>query len=145
MKVSQYNPTDLQLVSNDITGADFGTVVQGKHCEEAIVIKPSATVEGSFTKLALFLEDNAGFNHSAFGKFKSSIAINGIEPGSDYLSDNFTEVTGVTDFSNYSQISGLGLELDAVNPEYVWLDTNVGSSETPNVGTVNYRFIFEYS
>ncbi|MBD3261252.1 MAG: hypothetical protein GF334_06140 [Candidatus Altiarchaeales archaeon] len=146
MKVETYNPSNMQLISGDVSGVDFGTVVRGNHNGTAVVILPKAEGGETLSALALFLENNGGLNHSQFGKYKSSTATQGITPGSNYLSDYFVEARGVSDLTNLSALSDRGLVLTASSPEYIWMDVEVGNSES-SLGeeSVNFRFIFEYS
>jgi hypothetical protein len=139
----------MSRVSSDVTGVDFGDIIKGKPSGNTVVIKP--VYDGmSFTELALFLEDTEGLNHTQFGKFKSDIAITGITPGSDYLSDFFMPITGISDISMLSVYSDFGLvfQLDGRGCpyEYAWMDAETDVSET-QMGdtTVNFRFVFEYS
>jgi hypothetical protein len=144
LKISSYNPSDMTLISADATGIDFGEVIIGQHNAEAVAILPVA--DGiTFTALALFLENANGVDHSQFGKFKSSEAVQGILPGSDYLSDSFIPVTGISDASMIGVYSDFGIVYDSTTPEYSWLDVEAGSAEDAiGNSTVNFRFIFEY-
>jgi hypothetical protein len=144
MQVRTYNPISMDLVSEDATGVSFGNTVRGGYTSAPVVIKPVATTEGSFTRLALFMTDIGGLSATTFRSFKSATAIPGIGSGSAYLSNHFTRVT-VSDFTNYSTISGYGVALTAATPEYVWMDCRVGSADTVGSANVNYRFIFEYA
>jgi hypothetical protein len=144
LKISSYNPVDMTLLSADATGIDFGEVIIGQHNTEAVAIKPVA--DGiTFTALALFLESANGVDHSQFGKYKSSTAVLGITPGSDYLSDSFIPITGISDASLIGVYSDFGIVYDNTTPEYSWLDVEAGSAETAiGSSTVNFRFVFEY-
>lgn len=143
MKISTYNPVDMTKTADDVTGVNFSSVVRGGY-SSPVAIKPFATTE-TFSRLAFFLEDDASLSGTSFRSFKSATAIQGIGTGSSILSDTLVEHEGVSDFSNYATISGDGLALNASNPEYIWLDVNVGASDSVGAGTINYRFIFEYS
>jgi hypothetical protein len=150
MRVETYNPTTMSLVSSDVTGVDFGDIIRGKPSGNAVVIKPVATIESSFVELAMFLENSDGLNHTQFGKFKSDAAITGITPGSDYLSDFFMPITGISDVSMLSVYSDFGLlfNLDGggLPYEYAWMDADADVSETSlGSSTVNFRFVFEYN
>jgi hypothetical protein len=144
MRIETYNPETMVLLESDAALVDFGTVARGHYNSQAVVVKPVAVGE-VLSKLALFLEDNADLNHTKFGKFKSATSVLGIEPGDDELSDFFVRAAGVSDFTNYSEISDYGLPLDHNSPEYVWMDAEVGTAET-NLGEaiINLRFVFEY-
>ena len=145
MRVESYDPTDMSLLLSDTPSVDFGNVIRGNHNDEAIAIRPAATVE-TFVQLALFLEDNAGLDHTQFGKFMWPTPIQGITPGSDYMSDYFVEVEGISDFSQIAQYSDYGLVFNAASPEYAWMDAEVGRTETAlGAAAVNFRFIFEYN
>lgn len=146
MYISSYDPTTMTQSSLDVTGVDFGACIKGNHAANVVVIQPAIPTETAFTKLALFLENNGGLNYTAFGKFKSSTPITGITPGSNYLSDYFVQVTGISDPSQIDINSGIGLVFNAAAPEYAWLDAQVGLSDTAfSTTNVNFRFVFEYS
>lgn len=138
-RVEAYDPVDMSLLSSDITELDFGTIIRGGYCQQTAVIKP--IVMGDISALSLFLEDNGGFNNVLFGCVKASEAISGIYPGDPRISDYFIADPGVSDFTT----SDYGLSLNPVNPEYIWLDVNVGASSILGPGTANYRFVFEYN
>jgi len=145
MVIHQYNPATMVETSSDVTGVDFGDVIKGHHAPNVVAIKPYADPGDNFESLAMFLESNGGLDHTVFGKYKSSTAITGIEPGDDYLSDYFVQVSGISDPSQVGAYSDYGLILDAADPEYVWIDAEPGTNEVvygaPNV---NFRFVFEY-
>ena len=144
MKINRYDSVDMSLLEEDVTGANFGDVLRAQHNAYPIVIQPELELGEDFTQLALFLENKGGLDHSYFGKYKNSEALMDIAAGSDYLSDNFVVQEGVSDFIDFEDISGGGLVLDPINPEYVWMDVQVGSTETCGSAQVNYRFVFEY-
>lgn len=141
MKISRYNPSTMALISDDITGIDFGTLVIGNFCEDTVVIKPVAETE-DFTFLGLYLEDRASLDHTRFGLYKSQTASTGIEPGDSRLSTYLYEAPGVSDYTQYSDYR---VTYDIDNPEYTWLDAKAGTNET-NFGeaSLNFRFVFEY-
>jgi len=146
MRIEQYNPSDMQVIANDITGVDFGEVVKGNHAPNVIAIRPILEIGDTFTSLSVFLEDNGALDHTQFGKFKSTTAIADITAGSDYLSDYFIEEEGISDASQVPGASGDGFILDEGTPEYLWIDAGVGENEvTFGDLSVNFRFIFEYA
>jgi len=144
MRVETYNPETMALIESDATQVDFGTVSRGHYNAQCVVVRAVAVTE-TLSKLALFLEDNAGLDHTKFGKYRNASPLTGLEPGDDELSDFFVETPGVSDFASYSEISDWGLPLDHAAPEYVWMDAEVGTAET-NLGdaAINLRFVFEY-
>lgn len=145
MKIEQYNPSTMATTATDITGVDFGNVVKGNYADDVIVVKPVAETE-TLTALALFLEDNAGLDHTRFGKYANSSGIPGIQPGDDRLSDAFVEVNGISDMTQAAVYSDNGLILNASSPEFTWIDAQVGQNETVyGSKQVNFRFVFEYS
>lgn len=144
MRIDRYDPTDMSLLASDVTGVDFGNVVRGGYTSSPIAIKPVATVESSVSQLFFFLEDNADLTGSTFRVLKSSVAIPGIGSGSALLTGELTEIPGVSDFTDYSTITGDGVVMTSADPEYLWTDVRIGASETVGAGTINYRFIFEY-
>jgi hypothetical protein len=144
MKIASYNPTTMALLLSDTTAVNFGRVIRGNHAAELIVLKAVPETE-TLDMLALFLENNAGMNHTRFSNFKSSTAITGIQPGDPRLAAFFVPVTGISDIAGVQEFSDWGLMLNASAPEYTWLDARVGSTESPlNTSGINYRFVFEY-
>lgn len=142
MKISQYNPVNMNLISDDVTGVDFGVAKLGDFCTNVIAIKPVAETE-ILTAISLFLEDRANLDHTRFGLYKSATPINGIVPGDSRLDTYLVESPGVSDLVMFS---GNQTALNASDPEYVWLDAKAGSTEdTFGASTVNYRFVFEYN
>jgi len=138
MKIQVYNPNSLLLEQDDATGIDFGTTFQGSHCEEAIIIKPVATNESSFVQMKMALQNQGGLTKSSFGYYLNENLATGILPGSNLLSDHF-------DLNESPSITGEGVELDASNPEYVWMDVQAGDKETGSSSSVNFQFSFEYN
>jgi hypothetical protein len=144
LKIANFNPAGMTPLLDDVTGIDFGDTIRGQHSTNVVAIRPAA--HGiTLTALALFLENTSGVDHSEFGRFKSSTPITGIEPGSDYLSDYFIPITGISDASQIGEYSDYGIVFNATTPEYAWLDAEAGTSETMmGDSTVNFRFVFEY-
>lgn len=139
-RIDRYDPTTMGLADTGISQVDFGGVIRGNHCSVPVVIKP--VVAGTVTQLALFLEDNGSLSNAAFGYLASKQIFCGIPAGGPQMSDHFTETNGVSDFSNLSN----GVSLDPDDPQYVWLDTQMGAGSTLGENTsINYRFVFEYS
>lgn len=138
-RIEAYDPDDMSLLSSDISSIDFGGIIRGKHCSKLATIKPIA--EGTVTELELFLENNGGFNNARFSFYASSDGATGIQPGDARISDRFTQVTGISDFSS----SDYGCILNPDLPEYVWLDALIGLGSTVGAGSINYRFVFEYN
>lgn len=139
-RIDRYNPTNMALAETSMSQVDFGGVVRSKHCAETVVIKP--VVAGTVTQLAMFLENIGELSNAAFGFLKSQEQFCGITPGSSQMSDHFTEINDVSDFSYLDR----GVSLNPNSPEYVWLDTQVGASTTlGEEANINYRFVFEYN
>jgi hypothetical protein len=142
MKISRYNPATMALISDDITGIDFGDLTLGSFCQNAIVIKPVADTE-DITLLGLYLEDRADLEHTRFGLYKSQTGHTGIAPGDSRLNTYLVEAPGVSD---YSQFSGSRITYDVGDPEYTWLDAKAGTNETVfGDSVINFRFVFEYN
>lgn len=138
-RVESYNPTDMSVISSDVTELDFGGIIKGKFCSQTAVIKP--IIEGNITALALFLENNGGFDHARFNYYASHTVACDVVPGDPRLSDSFIVDNDVSDFST----SDDGVILDNATPEYIWLDVKVGTASAVGAGTANYRFVFEYN
>lgn len=142
MKISRYNPATLALISEDITGLDFGSMTLGNFCPNVLLIKPVAEDE-VLTQLGLYLEDRAGLDHTRFGLYKSATGATGITPGDSRLNTYLLESLGVSD---YTQFSDNRVSYDVGDPEFTWLDAKAGLNETTLGGsTVNFRFVFEYN
>lgn len=142
MKISQYNPVDMSLITDDTSGVDFGVAKLGDFCTNAIAIKPVAETE-ILTAISLFLEDRANLDHTRFGLFKSATPINGIVPGDTRLNTYLVESPGVSDLVMFSDNQ---ISLNASSPEYIWLDAKAGITEdTFGASAINYRFVFEYN
>jgi hypothetical protein len=138
-RVEEYNSVDMGVLSSDVSELNFGGIIRGKHCAKPSVIKP--VLSGTITQLFLFLESNGGYNNAQFGYLASKTAYSDIQAGGAQISNHFVMASDVSDFST----SDRGLELDPIDPEYVWLDAQIGFGATIGLGAVNYRFVFEYS
>lgn len=139
-RVDRYNPVNMALAETGISEVDFGGVIRGNHCAEPVVVLP--VVGGTVTQLALFLEESGNQTNAQFGYLASKEKFSGIQAGGAQMSDHFTETPGVSDFSFLEN----GVSMDPDDPEYVWLDVEVGLGADIGSSTgVNYRFIFEYN
>lgn len=142
MKISRYNPITMALISEDITGVDFGDLSLGNFCASTVVLKPVPETE-ILTLLGFYLEDRAGLDHTRFGLYKSQTATLGITPGDSRLNTYLMEAPGVSDYNMYSDYR---ITMDTTDPEYTWLDAKAGTNETVfGDATLNYRFVFEYN
>jgi len=132
----------MALISEDITGVDFGNLTLGNFCTSTMVIKPVPETE-ILTDLGFYLEDRANLDHTRFGLYKSQTALTGILPGDSRINTYLMEAPGVSDYSQYSDYR---ISMDISNPEYTWLDVKAGTNETTlGDATINYRFVFDYS
>lgn len=139
-RIDRYNPTNMGLAETNISQVDFGGVIRGNHCSVPVTILPITA--GTVTQLAMFLENDGGLSNAQFGYLASKTKFSGISAGGSQMSDHFTETNNVSDFSYISN----GVSLDPDDPEYVWLDVQIGSGASIGVNTsINYRFVFEYS
>jgi len=132
----------MALISEDITGVDFGDLTLGNFCTNTMVIKPVPETE-ILIDLGFYLEDRASLEHTRFGLYKSQTAITGISPGDSRINTYLMEAPGVSDYSQYSDYR---VTMDITNPEYTWLDVKAGINEIVlGDATINYRFVFDYS
>jgi hypothetical protein len=132
----------MALISDDITGVDFGNLILGSFCQNAVVIKPVAETE-DLTLLGLYLEDRDGLDHTRFGLYKSQTSYTGILPGDSRLNTYLVEAPGVSD---YSQFSSSRISYNVDDPEFTWLDAKAGTNETVfGDSVINFRFVFEYN
>lgn len=148
MKIGAYNPRTGELLSEDISGINFGNVQKGHHSVLPVMIRPEVEDE-SILGLELYLQNNGGFDETEFGYFTYSDfvlvesydpAVTGT-PGYYYISDHFVEIPTPPDITG-----GVPLSIyEGTYSDYIWLDVNPSSIETGGTSTINYRFIFEYS
>lgn len=142
MKIGSYNPVNMTLIDDDITGVNFGSAVKGQYAPNVVVLRPTLEMADTFDQLELFLEDNAGLDHTRFGNLKSAHALYNLHPSDARISDFFIGHPGVSDFI----YSDDGVILDPVTPEYIWMNALVGTAETVyGTSNVNFRFVFEYA
>ena len=148
MKIGAYNPRTGELLSEDISGINFGNVQKGHHSVLPVMIRPEVEDE-SIVGLELYLQNNGGFDETEFGYFthsdfvlvESYVTGSTGTPGYYYISDHFVEVPSPPDITG-----GVPLSVySGIYSDYVWLDVNPSSIETGGTTTINYRFIFEYS
>jgi hypothetical protein len=148
MKIGAYNPRTGQLLSENITGLNFGNVQKGQHSVLPVLIRPEVEDE-NLVGLEMYLQNNGGFEQTEFGYFTHSdfVLVESYNPGSTgtqgyySMSDHFVEVPTPPDITG-----GVPLNVYGNNfTEYVWLDVSPSSIETGGTTTINYRFIFEYS
>lgn len=148
MKIGAYNPRTGSLLSENISGINFGNVQKGRHSVIPVLIRPEIEDE-SIIGLEMYLQNDGGFEQTQFGYFIYSdfVQVKSYDPASTgetgyyYISDHFTEVPTPPDITG-----GVSLTVyDESYADYVWLDVNPSSIETGGTSTINYRFIFEYS
>lgn len=148
MKIGAYNPRTGDLLSEDISGINFGNVRKGQHSVLPVMIRPEVEDE-TIVGLEMYLQNNGGFNQTEFGYFKHSdfVLVESYDsdvtgtPGYYPISDHFIVVSNPPDITG-----GVPLNVyDGTYTDFVWLDVNPGSTETGGTSTINYRFIFEYS
>lgn len=148
MKIGAYSPKTGQLLSEDITGINFGNVHKGEHSVLPVVIRPEIEEE-DITGLEMYLQNNGGFDETEFGHFEHEtfVPVRSYDPlftgdtGYYYISDHFVEVPDPPDVTG-------GVPLDVYGSgysDYVWVDVNPSLLETGGTNSINYRFIFEYS
>lgn len=140
MIIRAYSPQTGNLISESITGINYGNIRQGQHCASPVLIQPVKTTEDEFDAMLLYLQNNAGYNQSQFGYRVASDLTTGVQSQvsgatGPVISDHFTLVTGATGPGGVS----------VVPDDYVWLDVEVGATETGSTNLVNYRFVFEYN
>lgn len=148
MKIGAYNPRTGALLSENISGINFGNVQKGKHSILPVLIRPEVEDE-DIVGLEMYLQNNGGFEQTEFGYFTSSdfVQVKSYDPEFTgdtsyfFISDHFVEVDMPPDITG-----GIPLTIhEGSYSDYVWLDVNPGSTETGGTSTINYRFIFEYS
>jgi hypothetical protein len=150
MQVRAYDPQTGNLIADDITGINYGNIRQGEHCASPVLIQPVNTSEDVFTSVVLYLQNNGGYSQSQFGYLVASDLYTGVQSSDGIatgmvISDHFTLVSD-TSVSDASDLGGVSLYLVCDQLcDYIWLDVQVGGSETGSTSNVNYRFVFEYN
>jgi len=148
MKIGAYNPRTGELLSEHVSGLNFGNVQKGQHSVLPVLIRPEIEDE-AIIGLEMYLQNNGGFDETEFGYLTSSdfVQVKSYDTGSIidssyfYISDHFVEVPIPPDITG-----GVPLSIYSGNySDYVWLDVNPSAIETGGTTTINYRFIFEYS
>lgn len=147
MKIRAYSPQTGNLLAEDVTGLNFGSVRQGRHGAMPVLIRPVCDVE-TLASLTLYLQNNGGFNLAQYGYLVHSDFVPGVHSytsdnsGVPAISDHFTEVS-----DPYTGLpGGVAIGLDGEGRgDYVWLDVQSGSTETGATSSINYRFVFEYA
>lgn len=140
MKIRAYSPQTGNLISEDITGINYGNIRQGEHCVSPVLIQPVKTDEELFDGMLLYLQNNGGYTQSNFGYLVGPELITGVrsdDPGATgvVISDHFTLVSDAT---------GPG-GVCSLPCDYIWLDVQVGLTESGSTTNLNYRFVFEYN
>lgn len=145
MKIRAYSPRTGNLLADDTSGLNFGSVRQGQHGALPVLIRPVCDTE-TLASLTLYLQNNGGFLQSKYGYYVNQNFVPGVHSWTSddsavpAISNHFTEVSDPPD-STY----GVSIGLDAEGQgDYVWLDVQSGSSETGSTSSINYRFVFEY-
>jgi hypothetical protein len=140
MQVRAYDPQTGNLISEDITGINYGNIRQGEHCISPVLIQPVNTSEDLFTSMLLYLQNNGGYDQSQFGYLVASDLYTGVQSDTSdatgvVISDHFTMVSDATGPGGVSMVPC----------DYIWLDVQVGTTEVGSTTNVNYRFVFEYN
>lgn len=125
---------------NSVGSLNFGQVIQGHHCSSPILLRAHADIESSVSDMELYLESDGGWNDAEFGYFKASSFIPGIQSGSSFLSNHFSEVSDATQDSS----GGVPIDWTGSYSDYIWLDVEIPSDQTGNA-EVTYRFIYNYT
>lgn len=148
MKIGAYSPRTGHLLSEDITGINFGNVHKGEHSVLPILIRPERDAE-VISGLEMYLQNNGGFDQTEYGYFVFSDFVpveswdshTSGDTGVYFISDHFVEVSNPPDTSD-----GIQINIDGNgHGDFVWLDVNPSLLETGGTSSINYRFIFEYS
>lgn len=148
MKIGAYSPRTGNLLTDDITGINFGNIHQGEHSVLPVLIRPEKEDE-DITGLELYLQNDGGFEETEYGHFvhPSFVPVKSFDPavtgltGYYFISDHFVEVPNPPDVTG-------GVPVNIYNDQYgdyIWLDAQAGFAETGGTSSINYRFIFEYS
>lgn len=142
MKIEAYNPETGQLLSEDISGINFGSVWQGKSCAVPILLRLKREGEAA-DSVEMFLQNNSGYSGTAFGYYKSQSfvtvksQVSVPESGVSYITDQFQLVE--------EPVAGQGVVLDFYEDDYsdyIWLDVKPGTDEAGVASKVNFRFLF---
>lgn len=142
MIIRAYSPQTGNLLSESIDGINYGNIRQGEHCVSPVLIQPVKTTEEEFDQMAMYLQNNAGYNQSHFGFRKSSDFTSDVR---SYTSDGYTGPIISDHFTLCSDASDTEKSKNVTPGDFVWLDVEVGATETGSTNNVNYRFVFEYN
>lgn len=148
MKIGAYNPRTGDLLSENISGINFGNVRKGHHSVLPVMIRPEIEDE-VIVGLEMYLQNNGGFNNTQFGYFVHSdfVLVESYDPAATgtsdyhYISDHFVTIPSPPDVTGGVPLTVHGGQYT----DYIWLDVNPGATETGGTTSINYRFIFEYS
>lgn len=143
MKIRAYSPKTGNILADDISGINFGNVLQGEHTSIPVLIRPVLEEEEA-TSLSLYLANNGGFSSAEYGYFVSDQFVPGVksyEGSSDggyvYISDHFSNPSASSDSIE------IGLNEEGVG-DYIWFDVQPGAIESGSTNSLVYRFLFEY-
>jgi hypothetical protein len=143
MKIRAYSPKTGNLIAEDISGINFGNILQGEHSSSPVLIRPVLEDEEA-DSLNLYLANNGGFSSTEYGYFVSDQFVPNVksyqgtpEEGYVYISDHFNNPSTVSD--------ALEVNLDGEGVgDYVWFDVQPGAIESGSTNSLVYRFLFEY-
>ena len=140
MKISAYSPKTGNLLAEDISGINFGNVLQGEHSSMPVLIRPVLEEEEA-TSLSLYLANNGGFSNTEYGYFVSDQFVPGVKSyegatgvGSVFISDHFNNPSASSDSIE------IGLNEEGVG-DYIWFDVQPGAIESGSTDSLVYRFL----
>jgi hypothetical protein len=143
MKIRAYSPKTGNLIAEDITGINFGNILQGEHSSIPVLIRPVLEDEEAYS-LNLYLANNGGFSNTEYGYLVSDQFVPGVESFDDVSDGGFIYISD--HFQNPSETSD-AIEIavdDAGVGEYIWLDVKPGDIESGSTNSLVYRFLFEF-
>lgn len=145
MEIKAYNPKNGDLLANDISGIDFGEIIQGEHSSVPVLIRPIMS-DDNVSNIRLLLASNGGFDDAHYGyllsdQFTPDVeSYNGdVKDGVHYISDHFENPS--TAVSDAIQV---GLDSEGVG-DFIWLDVQPGEADIGRSKNLTYRFIFDYN
>lgn len=156
MKIEAYNTKTGQLLSGDVSGINFGDIIQGDKTKIPLLVRLKKDGEEVYNA-EIFLQNNGGYNNTEFGYFinKDFVQVRSAGSTEEEMCDGCTEdypCEGSTEECYYitekfelneNPVKGEGITLYFYeeSSDYLWLDAKPGLNEAGNSSRINFRFL----
>lgn len=143
MKIRAYSPKTGNIIAEDISGINFGNILQGEHSSSPVLIRPVLDEEQAVS-LTLYLANNGGFSNTEYGYFTSDQFVPNVKSYNGFTDEGYTYISD--HFQNPSSVSDaieVGIDGNGVG-DYLWFDVQPGAIESGSTNSLVYRFLFEY-